>query len=234
MPDSKPAAYIFDAYGTLFDVHSVVLRAGQGIAGDLWSLSQLWRQKQVEFTWRRTLMQRYQDFWQVTEEALRWSAVQLAIGLSESQIEGLMQAYLSPAVFPEVQATLEALKGSPLAILSNGTPAMLEGAVRAGGLESYFSHVISVDQIKAYKPSPAVYALGAEKLNIPADQSLFISANAWDAAGAKSYGYRVCWCNRSGAVMDVLGFAPDLIVQRLDEIVEHALGVPRPQSCGRT
>jgi 2-haloacid dehalogenase len=234
MPNWKPGAYVFDAYGTLFDVHSVVLRAGQGIAGDLRSLSQLWRQKQVEFTWRRTLMQRYQDFWKVTEEALRWSAMQLEIGLTEAQIEGLMHAYLSPGVFPEVESTLEALKGCPLAILSNGTLAMIEGAVRAAGLESYFSHFISVDQIKAYKPSPAVYAMGPEALGISAEQILFVSANAWDAAGAKSHGYRVCWCNRSGAVMDVLGFAPDLIVKRLDDIVEHALGVPHPQPSGRT
>jgi 2-haloacid dehalogenase len=214
-----PQAYIFDAYGTLFDVHSVVLRAGQGIAGDLRALSQLWRQKQVEYTWRRSLMQRYEDFWRVTEEALRASAAQLGIELTESQRDGLMHAYLSPAVFPEVKGALEALNGSSLAILSNGTLPMLEAAVRARGLERYFSHIISVDPIKSYKPSPAVYALGPEVLGFSAQQMLFVSANAWDAAGAKAYGYRVCWCNRSGAVMDALGFEPDLVVGRLDEAV---------------
>jgi 2-haloacid dehalogenase len=214
----KPQAYIFDAYGTLFDVHSVVLRAGQGITGDLEALSQLWREKQVEYTWRRTLMQRYRDFWCVTEEALRASAAQLGIELTELQGDGLMQAYLSPMTFPEVAGALEALNGSPLAILSNGTLPMLEAAVRAGGLERYFAHIISVDRIRTYKPAPAVYALGPEVLKLAAEETLFVSANAWDAAGAKAYGYRVCWCNRSGAVMDALGFEPDLIVKRLDDL----------------
>jgi 2-haloacid dehalogenase len=214
-------AFVFDAYGTLFDVHSVVLRGGHGVSGDLEALSQLWRQKQVEYTWRRALMQRYQDFWRVTEEALRAAAQQLRIELTEPQMNALMQGYLSPAVFAEVRATLDALKGSPLAILSNGSPRMLEAAVRANRLDSYFRHVISVDAIATYKPSPAVYALGPEALQIPAGEILFVSANAWDAAGAKAYGYRVCWCNRSSAPMDVLGFAPDFTLERLDQIAEE-------------
>jgi 2-haloacid dehalogenase len=212
-------AFVFDAYGTLFDVHSFDLHSvARGEA-----LSQLWRQKQVEYTWRRALMQRYQDFWRVTEEALRAAAQQLRIELTEPQIEALMQAYLSPAAFAEVRAALDALKGLPLAILSNGSPRMLEAAVHANGLESYFSHVISVDRISTYKPSPAVYALGPEALKIPTAEMLFVSANAWDAAGAKAYGYRVCWCNRSGAAMDALGFDPDFTVERLDQIAGNPL-----------
>lgn len=204
-------AVVFDAYGTLFDVHSVVSR-------ELPGLSHLWRQKQVEYTWRRALMQRYVDFWRVTEEALRAAAEQLGIKLGESQVEALMQACLTPAVFPEVRSALDALQGSPLAILSNGSPRMLQAAVRASGLTSYFSQVISVDSIATYKPAPAVYALGPEALKIPADEMLFVSANAWDAAGAKAYGYRVCWCNRSGSAMDALGHEPDFTVERLDQI----------------
>ena len=211
-------AFVFDAYGTLFDVHSVMLRGGHDVAGDLQALSHLWRQKQVEYTWRRALMQRYQDFWRVTQEALLSSAHQLRVELTESQVDRLMQAYLSPAVFAEVTAALDSLKGFPLAILSNGSPRMLESAVQANHLESYFSHIISVDRIATYKPSPAVYALGPETLKIPATDTLFVSANAWDAAGAKAYGYRVCWCNRSGAAMDALGFEPDFTVERLDQI----------------
>jgi 2-haloacid dehalogenase len=211
-------ACIFDAYGTLFDVHSVVLSGGQGVSGDLQTLSQLWRQKQVEYTWRRALMERYRDFWQVTEDALRAAAQQLRIELTEPQSEALMQAYLSPATFAEVRVSLDALKGTPLAILSNGSPRMLQVAVQANGLEPYFSHIISVDGIATYKPAPRVYALGPEALKIPASEILFVSANAWDAAGAKAFGYRVCWCNRAGAAMDVLGFEPDLIVERLDQI----------------
>jgi 2-haloacid dehalogenase len=219
--NKKPRAIVFDAYGTLFDVHSIVVRAGQGIAGDLQALSQLWRQKQVEYTWRRTLMQRYRDFWAVTEEALRASAAQLGIDVSEPQIADLMHAYLSPAVFPEVKIALDALKGTPLAILSNGTLPMLEAAVRASGLESCFAHIVSVDGIGKYKPAPDVYALGPATLSIPAEDTLFVSANGWDAAGAKAYGYRVCWCNRSGAIPDALGFAPDFTVQRLGQILEN-------------
>lgn len=209
----KPRAFVFDAYGTLFDVHSVVLREGYDIA-----LSRLWREKQVEYTWRRALMERYEDFWRVTEEALRAASRQLRIGLSESQLDRLMQGYLSPAAFAEVRVALEDLKPAPLAILSNGSPAMLESAVRGNGLESRFAHIISVDRAKTYKPSPLVYALAPDALKIPAEEILFVSSNAWDAAGAKAYGYRVCWCNRSGAMPDDLGFAPDFSVERLDAI----------------
>ncbi len=213
-------AFVFDAYGTLFDVHSFDVHSldVHSVAPRGEALSRLWRQKQVEYTWRRALMQRYQDFWHVTEEALRAAALQLQIELAEPQIDALMQAYLAPAAFVEVRAALDALKSAPLAILSNGSPRMLEGAVRANGLESYFSHVISVDEVATYKPSPAVYALGPEALKIPAGEMLFVSANAWDAAGAKAYGYQVCWCNRSGAPIDALGFEPDFTVERLDQI----------------
>jgi 2-haloacid dehalogenase len=219
---AKPRAFVFDAYGTLFDVQSVVLRAGISISGDPRILAQLWRRKQIEYTWRRAIMERYQHFWHVTEEALRWAVKELRIDATEQQIDRLMQAYLSPAVFSEVRAALEALKGSPLAILSNGSPQMLESALVRSDLGSYFSHVISVDGVGTYKPSPSVYAAGCKTLGLAADQVLFTSANAWDAAGAKAYGYRVCWCNRSGEAEDDLGFAPDFIVKRLDQIAANS------------
>jgi 2-haloacid dehalogenase len=209
---------LFDAYGTLFDIHSVVLRAGAGIAGDLDALSQLWRQKQLEFTWLLALMDRYRDFWHVTESALRTALTQLHIEASEVQIQQLMDAYLAPAVFADARVCLEALRDFPRAILSNGSPMMLEAAIRNNGLQSYFSGVISVDQVKTYKPSPRVYQLGPETLQLPAGEILFVSSNAWDAAGAKAFGYSVCWCNRSGRPMDQLGFAPDMVVSSLDQI----------------
>jgi 2-haloacid dehalogenase len=211
-------AFLFDAYGTLFDVHSVVVRAGMGIPGDLEALSQRWRQKQLEFTWLRALMDRYEDFWQITEAALRTALAQLHIEASESQVQQLLHAYLAPAPFPDANAALDALRDSPRAILSNGSPAMLEAAVRNNGLESCFASIISVDRVKTYKPSPKVYQLGPEILHLPAEEILFVSSNAWDAAGAKAFGYRVCWCNRSGGEMDHLGFAPDIIVSSLDQI----------------
>jgi 2-haloacid dehalogenase len=220
----KPRAFIFDAYGTLFDVHSVARRAGADITedtpGDLEALSQLWRQKQLEYTWLRALMERYEDFWHVTEAALRSAVRQLSIAATDRQLAKLMHAYLSPAAFPDARPALEALQQLPLAILSNGSPEMLQAAVRNNSLESYFTAVISVDTVKTYKPSPRVYALGPKMLNIPADEILFVSSNAWDAAGAKAFGYQVCWCNRSGAKTEDWGFAPDFTVLRLDQIAE--------------
>jgi len=214
-------AFLFDAYGTLFDVHSVVLRAGTGLAGDLQAFSRLWRQKQLEFTWLRALMDRYQDFWHITEAALRTALAQLQMDASEAQIRQLLDAYLAPVAFPDAIIALDALCDDPLAILSNGTPKMLEAAVRNNALESYFSSVISADQVKTYKPSPQVYELGPQALDLPAEEILFVSSNAWDAAGAKAFGYSVCWCNRSGQAMDDLGFEPDLMVTSLDKIPSH-------------
>lgn len=222
MPQTS-RALVFDAYGTLFDVHSVVMRAGAGIAGDgisggLDALSRLWRQKQLEFTWLRALMERYEDFAQITEAALRTALAQLHIAAGEAQVRRLLDAYLAPALFPDAKTALEKLADFPRAILSNGTPAMLGAAVRAAGIESHLAHIISVDQVKAYKPSPKVYQLAVDALRLPAAEILFVSSNAWDAAGAKAFGYRVCWCNRAGGVMDRLGFEPDFVVTSLDGI----------------
>lgn len=211
-------AFLFDAYGTLFDVHSVVVRGGAGIAADLEGLSQLWRQKQLEFTWLSALMDRYRDFWQITEAALRTALAQLHVEASEGQIRQILDGYLAPAVFPDARIALDALRDFPKAILSNGSPLMLEAAVRNNALESYFSSVISVDQVKTYKPSPRVYQLGPPALHLPANEILFVSSNAWDAAGAKAFGFRVCWCNRSGRPMDQLGFAPDIVVASLEQL----------------
>lgn len=205
---TKPQAFLFDAYGTLFDVQS----------GNPEALSRLWRRKQLEYTWLRALMERYEDFRYITEAALRAAARELSIDTTEGQIEKLMQTYLFPAVFEDARSALEALKGSTLAILSNGSPEMLEVAVRSNGLESYFTEIISVDRLKTYKPSPRVYALGPEILNLPATEILFVSSNWWDAAGAKAFGYQVCWCNRAGAPAENMGFAPDFMVSRLDQL----------------
>jgi 2-haloacid dehalogenase len=214
----NPRAFVFDAYGTLFDVHSAVARSGDNICGDLRALSTLWRQKQLEYTWLRSLMERYEDFWDVTEAALCSALTQLKIEVSEVRIHALMQAYLSPPAFPDARPALEALRESRRAILSNGSPTMLASAVRLNGIESCFVEVISVDKVKMYKPSPRVYALGTEALDLPAQEILFVSSNSWDVAGAKAFGYQVCWCNRSKAEMEPLGYAPDFVVSGLDQI----------------
>lgn len=211
-------AIVFDAYGTLFDVHSVVVRGGDGIAGDLAALSKAWRQKQLEATWLRALMERYVDFWQITDAALRAAVRQLAIEATEAQLQRLMHAYLAPAAFADARAALETLRGVPLAILSNGSPQMLEAAVQNSGLASCFAELISVDRVKTYKPSPRVYALGPELLHVAAAEILFVSSNVWDAAGAKAFGYQVGWCNRAAAEWDSGEFAPDFMVTGLDQI----------------
>ena len=215
---ARPKAFVFDAYGTLFDVHSVV-EAGRAVTGDPQALSTLWRQKQLEYTWLRTLMGRYEDFWAVTEAALRFALQRLGIAAGDEAVRRLMEAYLSLATFPDVPGALSAMAATPLGILSNGSPRMLEAAVRSSGLGSTFRHVLSVDAVRAYKPSPAVYELATRAFGLPAGDILFVSSNAWDVAGAKAFGYRTCWCNRLAAPMDRLGVSPDLEVSRLDEIL---------------
>ena len=209
--------YVFDAYGTLFDVHSVV-EAGRVITGDPVALSTMWRQKQLEYTWLRALMGTYADFWVVTEAALRYTIRRLGLTASEAQVRRLMEAYLSLACFPEVKAALRPLAGRPRAVLSNGAPSMLAAAVTASGLTALLEHVISVDRVKTYKPSPLVYALGPETLGVSAGELLFVSSNGWDVAGAKAFGYQVAWCNRTGAPEEELGVRPDLVIDSLEKI----------------
>ena len=201
-------AIVFDAYGTLLDVHSVVQDR---------ALSALWRQKQLEYTWLRSLMGEYEDFGRVTEDALRTAAAQLKI---ELDVEEAMQSYLRPKVFEEARYALEELKDRRLAILSNGTSKMLEASLRYGGIETYFEHIISAERVRIYKPSPKVYALGPESIGLAAREMMFVSSNAWDAAGAKAFGYFVCWCNRSRTEMEELGFDPDITVNGLDELAD--------------
>jgi 2-haloacid dehalogenase len=209
--------FVFDAYGTLFDVHSVV-EAGRALTDDPLALSVAWRGKQLEYTWLRALMGRYEDFWSVTEDALRWAIARLGLHASDADVRRLMEAYLSLACFPEVPGVLAALGGRPRAILSNGAPRMLAAAVAGSGLTSHLEHVLSVDAVKTYKPSPLVYALAPHALGIPASELLFVSSNAWDVAGAKSFGYRVAWCNRTGAPAERLGAGPDHVVRSLAEL----------------
>jgi 2-haloacid dehalogenase len=206
-------------------VHAVA-EAGRSVTADPLTLSALWRQKQLEYTWLRSLMGRYEDFWSVTEAALRFALRRLDLSAGEADIARLMEAYLSLDPFPEARAALEALAGpaagaAPLGILSNGSPRMLAAAVRSSGLGPLLAHVLSVDAVRTYKPAPAVYALGTRALGLAASEVLFVSSNGWDVAGAKACGYRVCWCNRAGAPVEGLGLRPDLEVSRLDELPAH-------------
>ena len=217
---AAPRAYLFDAYGTLFDVHSVA-EAGRALTPDAQTLSTVWRQKQLEYTWLRSLMDHYVDFWTVTRAALSFALRRMGLQPGPAQAEALMEAYLTLAPFPEVKVALAALAPAPLGILSNGSPMMLEAAVRSAGLDGVFQHILSVDEVRVYKPSPRVYELGPRAFGLTAREILFVSSNAWDVAGAASFGYRTCWCNRLGAPMDELDLTPDLEVERLDEIAER-------------
>jgi 2-haloacid dehalogenase len=214
---AAPRAFVFDAYGTLFDVHSVV-EAAREITPDPQALSLLWRQKQLEYTWLRSLMGRYEDFWLVTGQALRFALRRLGVAAGEAQIETLMSAYLSLRPFPEVAAALRALRGMPRAILSNGSPHMLESAVRSSGLAGAFDHVLSVDAVGVYKPSPRVYELAPRALGLTPGEIVFVSSNGWDVAGAAAYGFTTCWCNRTNAPAEELDMTPDYEVDRLDAI----------------
>jgi 2-haloacid dehalogenase len=215
MTTASPAAYVFDAYGTLYDVHSVAQACDACWPGRGPQLSQLWRTKQLEYTWLRSLMGRYEPFSRVTRDALQWSCAFSGLALSAGQIERLMEAYLSLSLFPDVRETLDRLPGRK-AILSNGSPDMLDPLVARSGLA--FDAVLSVDALKVYKPAPQVYELAVRQFRIPASDITFISSNCWDALAAKSFGFRVCWINRTGAPVDRLGFSPDEILKTLSDL----------------
>lgn len=216
-------AFLFDAYGTLFDVHSVIAECRK-VTADGEALSTLWRAKQLEYTWLRALMGRYEDFWRVTDAALRFAARRLNLRLDAAQHTRLLEAYHRLDVYPEIPKMIEALRGYPLAILSNGSPRMLDAVVEHTGLKPHLVHVISVDPVRTYKPSPAVYALGPQRLGVTKEEIAFVSSNSFDVIGAKAFGYRVCWVNRAGASLDELGVTPDATVSRLDELPK-ALGL---------
>ena len=208
---------LFDAYGTLFDVHSVV-EAGRAVTSDPQALSTLWRQKQLEYTWLRSLMGRYEDFWAVTESALVFACRRLGLQVSAADRRRLMDAYLTLRAFPEVDETLGRLRDLPCAILSNGAPRMLEADVDHSGLGRQLRAVISVDEVRTFKPHPAVYALGAMRLGLPRNAIGFVSSNGWDVAGANAFGFQVVWVNRQGVPREELGVVPDLEVRDLSEL----------------
>ncbi len=213
-------ALAFDAYGTLFDVHSVISACNQNFPDQGAALSQRWRAKQLEYTWLRSLMGRYEDFWQVTESALVFACKSLSLSCPPGTRAQLMEAYLRLDPYTEVREALKALSNYPLAILSNGSPRMLHAVVKGAGLEGVFSHVISVDEVKIYKPSPRVYQLASQKMSVSETSIGFVSSNSWDVIGAKAFGFWTCWVNRSAAPGDELGITPDVTVKTLADLVD--------------
>jgi 2-haloacid dehalogenase len=214
-------ALVFDAYGTLFDVYSVAALGEQLFPGHGKELSQVWRTNQLQYTWLRSLMARYEDFEKVTADALVFASRKLNLDLTKEKRALLMDAYNKLDPFPEVKEALRALSGIPLAILSNGSPSMLKAAVKSSGLEGVFSKVISVDEAKIYKPSPKVYQLAIAKLKIRNRREIgFVSANGWDVAGAASFGLTTYWINRASAPIEELGVKPTKELRDLTGLVD--------------
>jgi 2-haloacid dehalogenase len=170
-------------------------------------------------------MGRYVDFWVVTDEALRFALKRFGIRVAPDQHAALLEAYLHLSAYPEIPAMLAALAPRPRLILSNGSPRMLEAAVRSTGLAGHFTDLISADLVKVYKPDPRVYALATNALGLPKGAIVFVSSNAFDVIGAKAYGFQVAWINRANAQADELGLAPDIVLSRLDEL-PHAFPAP--------
>lgn len=212
-------ACVFDAYGTLFDVHSAVgrYRADLGEKADM--VSSVWRVKQLEYTWLRSLMKRHADFWQVTAEALDYALDSCGIAPTALR-DRLLEAYLHLDCYPEVPAALEALKRQGLGrvILSNGAPPMLGAAVTSSGLEGLIERIFSVEEVGIFKPDPRVYRLAVEGLGLEPREIAFLSSNSWDIAGAASFGLRAIWVNRFGQKRERLPDGPEAEIRTLDQL----------------
>ncbi|RCK52571.1 haloacid dehalogenase [Thalassospira profundimaris] len=217
---SSCRAFVFDAYGTLFDVNSVIKRCQESLGDEAEKLSELWRRKQLEYTWLRSLMGDFTDFWNVTGDALDYAMT--AIGKNDPVLRSrLMETYLSLDAFPEVTRTLQTLKdnGHKLAILSNGARHMLISAAKSSGILSLFDEILCVDDIRTYKPHPSVYQLATEKLELEAGDISFQSSNGWDIAGAGHFGFKTAWINRATLPVDHLSHQPDVTLKGLDELL---------------
>ncbi|HUN46866.1 MAG TPA: haloacid dehalogenase type II [Stellaceae bacterium] len=194
---ARTAACVFDAYGTLFDILSATGRCRDALGDKAAPLGALWRTRQLEYSWLRSLMGAHADFWQVTGESLDYAMASLGIE-DRALRERLMEMFRTIEAYPDAQRVLEALKqaGRPAAILSNGTPDMLRAAVESAGIGGLLDHVISIEEAGIYKPHARVYELVAKRLGVPADRVCFVSSNGWDAAGAAHFGFQAVWANR--------------------------------------
>jgi len=219
---------VFDAYGTLFDVNAaaraVAAEPGQEAFAAVWQdVSAHWRAKQLQYTWIRALTGQHTDFWQVTQDGLDW-ALEKAGQTDTDLRERLLGLYFNLAAFAEVPAMLAALKaaGMNTAILSNGSPPMLKGAVDSAGVGGVLDDVLSVETVGIFKPDPSVYGLVTDRFGCARDEVLFVSSNGWDATSARAYGFRVLWVNRAGEPLDRLPDAPDRIATDLTTVPQIA------------
>jgi 2-haloacid dehalogenase len=214
-------ACVFDAYGTLFDFNSGVMRCRDDIGDTAERLSNIWRQKQLQYTWLRSLMGRHADFWQVTGEALDFALAAVAIDNPELR-QRLMALYRELDTFAEVTDVLTRLQqgGMQTAILSNGAPDMLNAGVTAAGLDTLLDEVLSVEDVGVFKPDPRVYQLAVDRLGVAPADICFMSSNGWDAAGAAAFGFRVVWVNRYRQPAEQLPAQPDFVIDTLSPLPE--------------
>lgn len=212
-------ACAFDAYGTLFDVHSAIRRGGGALGDKANAVSALWRQKQLEYTWLRSLMGAHADFWQVTGEGLDYALA--AHGVQDQTLhDQLMNLYLTLDAYPDVSDCLTKLRagGKKTAILSNGTPKMLHAAIESAGLSPALDSALSIEDVGIYKPDPKVYQLAVDRLKTEPSRICFVSTNAWDASGAAHFGFRVAWMNRFGQQPERLPGKISAVIGSLDEL----------------
>ncbi len=219
---------IFDAYGTLFDVTAAARQAAgepgrEALAACWQKLATDWRLKQLQYTWLRAVADAHTDFWQVTQDGLDWAME--ANGLDDAELrERLLALYWELSAYPEVPAMLAALKaaGFNTAILSNGAPEMLAGAVQSAGVGADLDDVLSVESVGVFKPDARVYAMVTDRFSCARDQVLFVSSNGWDAAAAAGFGFRAVWVNRAGEPMDRLPWKPERVLDNLSAIPDLA------------
>ena len=213
-------AIVFDAYGTLFDVNSAAEKC-KGKIGDKWEgFANFWRTTQLEYTWLRSLMKRHKDFWQVTEDSLDKSMKTFSI--DSSMKNELLDLYKKLSPYSEVKGVLSSLKEKKykLAILSNGTPTLLNELVKSNNLENIFDDLFSIEEVGIYKPDSKVYDMPIKKYQIKADEIAFLSANTWDVSGGGNYGYNAIWVNRNKNIFDNLDYKPKNEVSNLTQIVD--------------
>ncbi|MCH9675498.1 MAG: haloacid dehalogenase type II [Gammaproteobacteria bacterium] len=216
---------VFDAYGTIFDVHSAVRRNRERIGHEADEVSRTWRAKQIEYSWLRALMGRYVDLWQVTQEALDFAMAKAKVTDIELR-DDLLNAYMALDAYPEVERVLSRLRsgGIRTAILSNGSPLMLEAAVQSSGLGHVLDDVLSVDEVRTFKPHPDVYQLVVDRLHVEPDAVCYHSSNSWDALAATGFGFRAAWINRFGDESERLPEMPDVEMDSLEGLPAIVLG----------
>ena len=223
---TPPRAFVFDAYGTLFDVHSIAMLAETLVPTQGGALSRIWRTKQLEYTWLSSLMisptRPREDFAAITSQALEYAVAQLMAPLDAAGRQQLLDAYRHLAPFPDAHDALAALAPRPRWILSNGTLAMLEPLVRDSPLAAHIDGILSVDDADIYKPSPRVYQLAVDRLRLAPADIAFVSSNGWDAAGAAAFGFRSVWINRQGEPVERHAPAPELIFGSLSHVTALA------------